>query len=158
MKISDQQYLITVEEIRALMARYVYLADSKDWKSLSDLFTSEGTFTPLDVSGDPIIEMKGRESISSTISSSVKDAVAIHHLFSYEVDVLSTENATGIFAMEDYLIFPESTIQNNLKDGEGKQFKSLHGFGHYHGKFIKLDDQWYISQLIQTRLKLDLTY
>jgi hypothetical protein len=33
----------------------------------------------------------------------------------------------------------------------------MHGFGHYHGRFVKAGGSWYIAELKQTRLRLDFT-
>lgn len=146
------------DEIRELMARYVRNADKKDWTMLASLFTPNGVFTPLNVEGEPLIVMEGRKHIAETINKSVGTATAIHHLFSYEIDVISESEAKGIFSMEDYLIRPEAEEISQTTHGNIPAFKTLHGYGHYHGNYVKIDGIWYIEKLIQTRIKLDFTY
>jgi hypothetical protein len=34
----------------------------------------------------------------------------------------------------------------------------MHGYGHYHARFVKTDGAWYIAELEQTRLRLDFTH
>jgi hypothetical protein len=150
--------LIIKDEIRELMARYVRHADEKNWQQLAALFTPGGSFTPLDVSGQLIIELQGREQIAQTINSSVGEATAIHHLFSYEIQLDNESTAKGVFAMEDYLIRPESQKRTHETTGTLPDFRTMHGFGHYHASFVKTGGSWQIEKLVQTRVKLDFTY
>jgi len=147
--------LIIKDEIRELMARYVRYADEKNWQKLAELFTPQGRFTPLNVSGEELVRMEGRQEIARTIHNSVGEATAIHHLFSYEIQVASAESAKGIFSMEDYLIRPESEIPATHQTGNMPRFRTMHGFGHYHADFVKVGKNWQIEQLVQTRIKLD---
>ncbi len=146
------------DDIRALMARYVRNADNKNFSELASLFTENGTFTPLDVNGIPLIVMAGRNEIAETISTSVGQAVAIHHLFSFEVEIQSETEVHGVFSMEDRLIRPESEESVSVSERNVPAFRTLHGFGHYHGDFVKIDGKWHIAKLVQTRIKLDFTY
>lgn len=146
------------DEIRELMARYVRYADEKNWKKLASLFTPNGVFKPLNVEGEPLIVMEGRTQIAETINKSVGTATAIHHLFSYEINVLNEGEAKGVFSMEDYLIRPETEEPAQTAHGNIPAFKTLRGYGHYHGDYIKQDGVWYIEKLIQTRIKLDFTF
>ncbi|GAA4323718.1 hypothetical protein GCM10023149_24850 [Mucilaginibacter gynuensis] len=146
------------DEIRGLMAAYVRYADEKQWNKLAALFTVDGTFIPKNVAGEVLLEMKGRNEIEETIFNSIGETIAIHHLFSYQVEVENEQSARGVFSMEDRLIRPidpneELTVSDTITD-----FKTMHGYGHYHGEFIKDDGRWYISRLILARLKIDFTY
>ncbi|MFJ9034421.1 nuclear transport factor 2 family protein [Streptomyces sp. NPDC102274] len=52
--------------------------------------------------------MRGREQIADSAARSVgPGATVIHHLFSDEIDVYSSDSASGIWAMEDLVIRPE---------------------------------------------------
>jgi len=140
------------DEIRELMARYVRYADEKRWDDLARLFTPEGVFTPLDAAGDPVAHMTGREQIARVIRTTVGNATAIHHLFSYEIAFQSAVSATGIFAMEDYIVRPPDEEPPKLAP-----FKTMHGFGHYRPSFAKANGEWSITKLTLTRTKLDFT-
>ena len=146
------------DDLRAVMARYVRYADNKDWERLAGLFTPMGVFTPLNEEGVAIRVMSGREEISTKLLNSVGRAKAIHHLFSFEIEVESATRANGIFAMEDYLIRPEDEELVAQPGSAIPPFRRMHGFGHYHADFIKADGEWLISSLKQTRIKLEFTY
>lgn len=158
MNITDLERLIITDDIRTVMARYVRYADNKKFNDLANLFTEQGTFTPLDVAGEALTVMSGREDIATKISTSVGNATAIHHLFSFELDIQAPDIAKGIFTMEDYVIRSENEEGRPLADSNIPAFRTLHGYGHYHGDFQKIESVWYISRLVQTRLKLDFTY
>lgn len=98
--------------------------------------------------------MNGREEIAATIGgSNGPDDVLIHHLFSDEIDIQSTTSARGTWSMEDIITRPEGAEIN-----PDFPFKGMHGFGHYHARFVKTDGAWYIAELKQTRLRLDFTH
>ena len=61
---TDIEMLKAVEEIRQVEARYARYADEKRWADLAGLFTVDGTFTPLDVGGQPLAVMSGRQEIA----------------------------------------------------------------------------------------------
>ncbi|MEQ8145310.1 nuclear transport factor 2 family protein [Streptomyces sp. OP7] len=146
--------LSIIEDLRRLMARYVYCADHHRWQDLANLFTPTGTFTPHKPDGSVWLRMEGREEIARTVGASGgPDDVLIHHLFSDEIEVISRTSARGTWAMEDIIVRPEGAVVN-----ENFPFKGMHGFGHYHARFVHADGRWYIAELEQTRLRLDFTY
>jgi hypothetical protein len=150
----DIERLSIIEDIRRLMARYVYNADHQQWNDLAALFTPDGTFTPHNVDGSAARRMAGREEISTSIPASVgPDAVLIHHLFSDEIDVESATAARGVWAMEDLITRPSTTDDKGVA-----QFATMHGFGHYRPRFVKAGGSWHIAELVLTRLRLDFTY
>lgn len=146
--------LTIIEELRRLMARYVYLADHQRWDELAALFTPDGTFTPRDVAGSPLRRMAGRAEIATSIAASVgPGAVVIHHLFSDEIDVESRTSARGVWAMEDLITRPPGT-----GDDGRPRFVSMHGYGHYRPRFTVVDGAWRIAELDQTRLRTDFVH
>ncbi|HWS91668.1 MAG TPA: nuclear transport factor 2 family protein, partial [Mycobacterium sp.] len=60
-----------------------------------------------------------------------------------EISLTSATAATGIWAMEDLLVF-----------GDGRE---LHGAGHYHETYEKRDGSWQIKSLHLTRTILKLS-
>ncbi|WP_331737702.1 nuclear transport factor 2 family protein [Streptomyces sp. NBC_00019] len=150
--------LAIIEDIRRVMARYVHHADRHRWHDLAGLFTPDATFTPHRPDGSILLRMEGRDGIEAGVGSSGgPDDILIHHLFSDEIDVESATSARGVWAMEDIVTRQEVPAR---QEGEPDElaFKGLHGYGHYHGRFVKVDGTWYIAQLEQTRLRLDFTY
>lgn len=153
----DIERLSTVEDLRRLMARYARYADEQRWGDLAGLFTPDGTFTPHKPDGTVWLRMSGRDEIAAKIGSSAGPGdVLIHHLFSDEIDVESATAARGTWSMEDLITRPETGPGADIP--EQFAFKSMHGFGHYHGTFTKADGTWYIAELTQTRLRLDFTH
>jgi hypothetical protein len=62
-----------------------------------------------------------------------------------EITLTSDTTATGIWAMEDHLWWPE-----------GSPIRHLHGYGHYHESYEKdADGEWRIKELTLTRLRTD---
>ncbi|GGK71670.1 hypothetical protein Sme01_26180 [Sphaerisporangium melleum] len=155
---NDLERLVIIEDIRRLMARYVGYADQQRWQDLAGLFVPDGTFTPHKPDGTVWLRMEGREQIAATIGSSAGPGdTLVHHLFSDEIDVESATSARGVFSMEDIISRPEKD-DGEAEAPEDFPFKGMHGFGHYHGHFVKIDGTWFIAELVQTRLRLDFTF
>lgn len=156
-ELTKVERLTLADEIRTLMARYVRYADEKRWDALAHLFTPDGTFTPLDVAGKPVVHMANREDIARIIGTGVGAATAIHHLFSYEIMFETAQRATGIFAMEDLLVNPPGGALSEPSQSPLPSFRTMHGYGHYRATFVKENGEWAIAQLTLTRTKLDFT-
>ncbi|WP_037858943.1 nuclear transport factor 2 family protein [Streptomyces sp. NRRL S-340] len=143
--------LATIEDLRRVMARYVRYADHQRWQDLAGLFTPGGSFTPHKPDGSVWMRMEGRDGIAATVGASGGPGVTlVHHLFSDEIDVDSATTAHGVWAMEDIVTRPE-----DAELSEAIPFRVMHGFGHYHARFVKKDGTWYIDELKQTRVRLD---
>ncbi|MGW5557011.1 nuclear transport factor 2 family protein [Micromonospora sp. NPDC003944] len=154
---NDLERLTIIEDLRRVMARYVRYADHHRFEDLAGLFTPDGTFTPYKPDGSMWMRMEGREGIASSIGGrNLPGDVLIHHIFSNEIDVLSETTARGTWAMEDLISRVE---REGMADGpDGPTPKGMHGFGHYHANFVKVDGSWFIAELTQTRLRIDFTY
>jgi hypothetical protein len=93
-----------VEAIKQLKARYFRLMDTKDWDGLRGVFTS-------DVSIDMTAEGGG---VTHTLSdflpflqNAIGGVITVHHGHMLEITLTSESQATGIWAMEDMLWWPE---------------------------------------------------
>jgi hypothetical protein len=144
--------LSAIEEIRSLQARYVRLADSKDWAGLGRLFLPDGSFIACDTAGMPQHVMKGAAEIASQIRASVGEGTVLHHLFSYEIDFPSPGQAHGVWAMEDWI---DRSQDATVAPGA---FRTMHGAGHYHIDYAYIDTSWSIAALTLARIKLEFTY
>lgn len=150
---TDLERLVAIEEIRTLQSRYVRYADTKNWQALAGLFLPGASFIPHDINGKPQVTMTGREEIASTINASVGGGTALHHLFSYEIDIETPTRARGVWAMEDWL---DRTNDDN-STGAVAPFKTMHGCGHYHVAYEKVDGAWFIADQKLFRVKLAFT-
>lgn len=132
-----------LEAIRQLKARYCRFLDAKDaqgWRSvftpdvvvLLDLAVSTGGADPMTA---PPVE--GVDAFVPMVLASLEGAATTHHCHTPEITLTSASTATGIWAMEDWIIF-----------GNGNE---LHGAGHYHETYEKRDGTWQIKTLHLTR-------
>jgi hypothetical protein len=139
--------LIAVEEIKALKARYFRCMDTKDWLGFADQFTPDAA---LDVSGEMGASaqgggfVRGRSEIAAFVRGAIDAVTTVHHGHMPEIEIVSPTRATGVWAMEDMLRWPEAS-----------PIRTLHGYGHYHETYEKTDDRWQIASLKLTRLRVD---
>ena len=132
-----------VEAIKQLKARYFRLMDTKDWAGFRALFTPD---VRVDVSGDGAGVFEGLDVFMAMLEPTLRGVVTVHHGHTPEIEITSPTTATGIWAMEDHLRFPP-----------GGPVGELHGYGHYHETYVKLDGDWRIKSTKLVRLRLDLS-
>lgn len=138
-----------LDRIRELKARYARYADTKQWKKVADLFTDDAVMRFRDVDGNLSNEVTAAE-FARTIGERVGAGQPIHHMFSHEVTFSSDTTAEGVWAMED-LIFHDREAHPEAP------FSFMHGFGHYHDTYRKVDGEWRISGSELTRLRMEIT-
>jgi len=86
----------------------------------------------------------GRDAFVTQNAETLGGVVTVHHGHMPEITITTETTATGIWSMEDKLIW---------RDGS-----RLHGYGHYHETYRKeADGEWRIATLDLTRLRLDHT-
>jgi hypothetical protein len=148
--ISDIERLIAIEEIKQLKARYFRSMDTKDWPGLQAVFAPNAE---LDMRGEAADKSKaadglviGAANIMPFIRNAVIDLVTVHHGHMPEIEITSPTTARGLWAMEDVLKWPE-----------GAAIKTLHGYGHYHETYSRLDGGWHIQTSRLSRLRVDIT-
>lgn len=73
--------------------------------------------------------------------------MTVHHGHMPEITMDSDDRATGVWAMEDMLWWPE-----------GSPLKHLHGYGHYHETHARTVDGWRIATMTLTRLRRDIEF
>lgn len=135
-----------LEAIRQLKARYCRFLDTKDveaWRSvfstdvvvLLDMAVSTGGADP--TTAPPL---EGVDNFVPTVMSGLEGVATMHHCHTPEITITSATTATGIWAMEDLLIFPDG--------------RELRGAGHYYETYEKQDGAWRIKSLHLTRTML----
>lgn len=148
--------LAAVEAIKALKARYFRTMDTKDWDGFAGVFApdaemdmrSEVPSTPEDPDAGLV---RGSRAIADFVRRNVDPVVTVHHGHMPEIDVTSDTTATGIWAMEDHLWWPE-----------GSPLSRMHGYGHYHETYEVVPNgdgapEWKIKTTTLTRLRIDVT-
>ena len=143
--------LLAIEEIRRLKARYFRLMDTKDWARFGALFAPDAIFDvqgaleenpDLSSLGDPIV---GRDAIVEYVRNGITPITSAHYGHMPEIEILSPDEATGIWALEDVLRPPV-----------GGPFTLFRGYGHYHERYRRIDGAWCIAALKITRLMVEM--
>ena len=138
--------LEALEEIKALKARYFRCLDTKDWEGFADVFAPDAVMdmsseVPEGVDGIT----RGNRAIADFVRGAVGDVTTVHHGHTPEIELTSATTATGVWAMEDKLRWPPGSV-----------FDTLHGYGHYHETYERVDGRWRIKTLRLSRLRLDI--
>ncbi|MDM4139113.1 MULTISPECIES: nuclear transport factor 2 family protein [Mycobacterium] len=138
-----------LEALRQLKARYCRFLDTKDLASWRAVFTTDLVVT-LDMAvstagADPQTAppIEGVDNFAPMVMGGLEGVATKHHCHTPELTLTSATTATGIWAMEDLLIF-----------GDGRE---LYGAGHYHETYEKRDGAWQIKSLHLTRTILRMT-
>lgn len=124
-----------LEAIKQLRARYTRSIDTKDWKSYRETLADDFSMTShgeVQIGADHFVEY---------LKEALGEAVTVHHAHMPEIELTSKTSATGIWAMEDHVRWPDG--------------RELHGFGHYHDEYVKIADRWYMKSSNLTRLRVD---
>jgi uncharacterized protein (TIGR02246 family) len=129
-----------VEAIKQLKARYFRTMDTKDWAGMRDLFTDD-VVVDTSSSGGGVVE--GADEFMKFLQGAIGDVITVHHGHMPEIEITSPTTATGVWSMEDMLRWPTGM--------------ELHGFGHYHETYVKVDGHWRIASTTLTRLRVDMT-
>jgi SnoaL-like domain len=136
--------LVAIEDIRSLKARYFRYLDTKQFDRLPALFAPDlRVITP---AGD--VHVESGPAFAASLKHSLEHSVSVHQGFMEEIDIIDPLNATGIWAMQDVIDWPDKhPVQG---------WKSITGRGHYHETYRKIDGTWRIASLTLTRLRLDI--
>jgi len=129
------------DDVLAIMrckARYFRTMDTKDWAGMRTVFTDDVVVDTASSGGGVIT---GADAFLAFLEPTLRDVVTVHHGHMPEIVCTSPTTATGVWAMEDRLRWPDGS--------------ALHGFGHYHETYEKIDGEWRIASLTLTRLRRD---
>ncbi|HZE18266.1 MAG TPA: nuclear transport factor 2 family protein [Mycobacterium sp.] len=104
-----------LEAIRQLKARYCRFLDTKDVESWRSVFTTDVVVT-LDMAvstrgADPMTAppLEGVDNFVPTVMAGLEGVATMHHCHTPEIAFTSATTATGIWAMEDLLIFGDGS-------------------------------------------------
>ena len=128
-----------IEAIRQLKARYFRTMDTKDWQGMRHVFTDD---VVVDTSAAGGSTVSGADEFIAFLQEALNGAVTVHQGHMPEIDLTSATTATGIWALNDLVIWPNGT--------------RLEGYGHYYETYEKVGDQWLIKSSTLTRLHVDL--
>ncbi len=141
---TEQLELVEIEAIKQLKARYFRLMDTKQWDEFKLVFTPDAVIDVSDDAGQEHGHVHGRDLIAQSIEKAVGPAFTAHHGHMPEIRLTGANEATGIWAMFDYVEFSPAPNRRGLK-----------GYGHYHEKYAKIDGSWHIQFMKLARLRVD---
>lgn len=139
-----------LEAIRQLKARYCRFLDTKDYEAWKQLFADEVVVTLVmavsagGADGQTAPPLRGLAEFVPVVLGGVEHAQTKHHVHSPEITLTADNTASGIWAMEDLLLFPDGS--------------ELFGAGHYHETYEKRDGAWVITSLHLTRTIMRFTH
>ena len=127
-----------VEAIRRLKARYFRTMDTKDWDGMRQVFTDDAGHRH---ERRRRRRRAGADEFMAFLEEALGGTVTVHQGHMPEIDLTSETTATGIWALNDIVIWA-----NGVR---------LDGYGHYHETYEKGADGWRIKSSKLTRLHTD---
>src|SRR4051794_13639268 len=112
-----------IEAIKQLKARYFRGMDTKQWDEMKEVFAPD---VQVDMRNEGGGMQEDRDSFMEMLVANIAEVVTVHHGHMPEITITSPTTATGIWAMEDKLRWPE-----------GSPIRNMHGYGHYHETYEK---------------------
>lgn len=153
--------LLAIEEIKQTKARYWRAMDRHNWDEFEQVFSPDCVYdirlcnvvpaigcppSPDDPAALDAYVFNGARAIRKFVETAMANVRSVHHGHIPEIDILSPTEARAIFPFEDLLDFPA-----------GASPRHVHGFGHYHEEYRRIDGKWVISSLAIHRLRLTMT-
>ncbi|MCH2169938.1 nuclear transport factor 2 family protein [Myxococcota bacterium] len=141
---NDMEKLVAIQEIRRLKARRVRSMDLKDWPGYAACHTDDAVTTTFQSEvgdTDPVV---GGEAIAARLARQLEGRTTAHHVHEPEIEITSPTTASGIWPMEDMLWWAEAGTDH-----------WIHGYGHYHETYQRVEGQWLIKSRRLSRIRVD---
>ena len=139
---NDLERLLAIEAIKVVKANYFLGVDTKDWDLLRrEVFCEQSRFD-LPEYGDA--SFVGGEAIIAFFTESLTPWVTVHHGHTPIIEIVSDTAARAIWAMED-----------RIYGNAGEDISWIHGFGHYHENYVRLERGWRLGQFSLKRLRVE---
>jgi hypothetical protein len=132
--------------IRTVRQSYFHGVDSKNWNLFGSVLDEDSVLDLRDATDPPMPPITGRRAIVLAISETLAAYTTVHHGFLRELTFAGTDQASAVWSMEDILWTGE----------RGNLVKFLHGYGHYHDQYKKVDGTWRIASCRLTRISVEL--
>jgi SnoaL-like domain len=137
----DAAALLEIESIKQLKARYCRYLDAKDWGAWRALFADDFVSDIVQAGGGVIV---GADNFVAYTRNTIgkPSQPTVHQVHAPEIELTSATTARGVWALNDVVcLVPALT---------------LHGYGHYHETYAKIDGHWRIKTSTLTRLREDI--
>jgi hypothetical protein len=149
---TDVERLLALEDIRKLKAAYFRCMDTKRRDELADLFTEDAVFDTrgalempkpeAEYEAEPVLT--GRALIANYITNGLAPMASVHHGHMPEIEILSANEANGVWAMDDLLV-----------PADGVPFRTFRGYGYYRETYRRTD-RWRIATLKLRRFYVEI--
>ena len=116
---TENEKLLNIEAIRQLKARRLRAIDAKEWEVYTALHCADHVS---DTYGGAVMASAAEN--TKKLADFVAGMTTVHHVHSYEIELQSDTEASGIWCMEDRLWWLQA-----------EQPHWLHGFGYYHERY-----------------------
>ena len=128
--------LLEIEAIKQLKYRYMRGIDEKLWDQIEECFVPDATCA---YSGGKYA-FEGRDAIMKFLTESMDRPTFLssHRIHQPEIELTSATTATGIWALDDYVIDEQHGI-------------TIHGGAFYRDRYVKRDGPWKIQHTGYTR-------
>lgn len=130
-----------LEPLRILKARYFRHLDRKEWDEFRTLFTDDVHVDVTDDVGADHGIREGRDRFVDGVMRMLDGVVTVHHGHMPELHLTDADTATGIWAMEDRLDWPDGRVTT--------------GAGHYEEEYRRVGGEWKISRMRLVRLRVE---
>jgi hypothetical protein len=144
----DLARLVAIEDIKQLFARYYRSLDLKDWDAFETMFTADAVMDMTRPDRILVAEdglYRGGPAIRAFAERAIGQGQTIDKGVMPIIEVTSETTATGIWAQEDRLVWPD-----------GHPNRRLHGHGYEHRRYAKVDGAWKIAHVRLERLRVDI--
>ena len=140
-----------IEAIRRLKARYFRALDTKDWDAFRSTFSEDAVIGPIDngftaellalrpANARKPVTASGLDGFVDAVAMSIDPLITTHHGHEPEIQLEGQLEASGIWPMEDVLVWPSDGYR-------------LRGTGHYWETYRKEAGSWRITSMKLTRL------
>ncbi len=145
---SPVERLAALEDIRVLKTRYFLHTDRQEWDQLVTLFTpdAETDFREAVQPHDPSLLMHDVTAFAANNARVLGGVTTAHFGYMPLVTFDGDDAAEGTWSMEDWLWIGAGGL---LPPGV------MHGWGHYHDRYRRVEGGWKITATRLTRIRLD---
>jgi len=128
----DIQQLFDYKDIIELKARFGRLVDQQDWEGFAAVFTEDCEFD----FGDGQIMVGGR-TFAYANRDMLEGSVSVHRAYMPEIEFVSPNEARGIWAVNDYVVWAPN-VETDSRWGQM-------GYGREYETYRKMDGKWKIA-------------
>lgn len=146
---TEPEELAAIQRIHALKARYFRTMDMKDWAGLEAVFVPDVVADFRESTGqfDDSQLTHGAVNYVTKLAAILEHVQTVHHGHMPEITMEGPDRASGVWAMEDKLW---------VQEGSSLPFSWMHGYGHYHERYVRIGEEWHIQEIRLSRIHVDI--